>query len=180
MHRVNVYLATDDIISAIMDANSNTGEGGDVTSSKINPFVTETESGVYGYNSSTSQSFLQASGYTHTFTTGAAGVFGTSANENTRVVQFKFTGPGSNVPVAINNSTLYVVEYLFVDRACPDTAKWTSFYGFFMIGTCGCTTFGNQNAPSLYSWQTSGVSTLPVAYDSIPNCVNNFIPSTHQ
>ena len=132
-------------------------------------------SGVYGYNSSTSQSFLQASGYTHTFTTGAAGVFGTSANENTRVVQFKFTGPGSNVPVAINNSTLYVVEHLFVDRACPDTAKWTSFYGFFMIGTCGCTTFGNQNAPSLYSWQTSGVSTLPVAHDSIPNCVNNFI-----
>ena len=100
-------------------------ERGDVTSSKINPFVTETESGVYGCNSSTSQSFLQASGYTHTFTTGAAGVFGT-LQMRIQELQFGFRS-GSNVPVAIITLTIRLLSIcLWIEPA--DTAKWTSLW----------------------------------------------------
>jgi hypothetical protein len=171
-HGLNVYVATEATISYIFDNNTNAGTA---DSALANPYISETEQGVPGYDATTNQTALQAGGITPIIQlTSAADVMQTTGGTENIAVRFKLAGSETQTPVTLFNSTLYVAEYYLRDSSCTDVEKYIAVYGFFAVGVCGCTIFGNQNSPSLYPWQTSNTSTWPVAYSGIPNCTNNY------
>ena len=174
-HALNVYVATESAISYIFDNNNNAGELIPVGATAY-PFIFETENGVAGYDATTGQTALQAGGFTPVITIpAAADIMETTSGPSAIAARFKLAGSEAQTPVTMFNSTLYVAEYYVRDASCGEVEKYAAMYGFFAIGVCGCTIFGNQNSPSLYPWQTANVSTWPVAYNLIPNCTNNYI-----